>query len=79
MAGVCNGARTRLAYQRLLEAMVWLFENSIEDTSEEARDKALSLAALCIGGMVLARTLPDSSLAKEVQHAALVAAKGMVS
>ena len=57
------------SYQNLLEAMVSLFETSLEDR-EEARQKALSLAALCVGGMVLARSLPDSELAEEVRQAA---------
>lgn len=59
----------QLSYQELLKAMVSLFENSLTDC-EHARQKALSLAALCVGGMVLARTLPDSELAEEVRLAA---------
>jgi hypothetical protein len=59
---------------QLLQAMVGLFENSLEDQSD-ARQKALSVAALCVGGMVLARTLPDSDLAEEVRQAAHHAAK----
>lgn len=58
------------SYQELLQAMVCLFENSLGD-GVDSRPKALSLAALCVGGMVLARTLPDSRLAEEVRLAAL--------
>lgn len=58
------------AYQLLLTAMVELFENSLDGVDDEARRKALVLAALCVGGMVLARTLPDSDLAEEVRSAA---------
>ncbi|MEH6525126.1 MAG: TetR/AcrR family transcriptional regulator [Sneathiella sp.] len=57
------------SYQKLLNAMVWLFENSIVDNDENNRQKILSLAALCVGGMVLARTLPDSELAEEIRAA----------
>ena len=57
------------AYQALLKAMVWLFETSLRPC-EDARDRALSMAALCVGGMVLARTLPDSKLADDVRAAA---------
>ena len=64
----------QLSYQKLLEAMVSLFERGLEKQSSEARQKALSLAALCVGGMVLARALPDSALAREVQTAARVSA-----
>lgn len=68
----------RASYQELLEAMVGLFEHSL-DTQEGARQKALSLAALCVGGMVLARTLPDSDLAQEIRHASHMAASEIAS
>jgi TetR/AcrR family transcriptional repressor of nem operon len=59
------------AYQQLLEGMVGLFERSVEGTRTHKRETALTLAALCVGGMVLARTLPDSRLAEAVRAAAL--------
>lgn len=59
------------SYQELLEAMVSLFENGAQ---KQPRQTALSLAALCVGGMVLARSLPDSALAEEVRAASLRAA-----
>jgi len=68
----------QLSYQKLLEAMVSLFEGGLAQESDCARQQALSLAALCVGGMVLARTLPDSSLAKEVQAAARVSADEII-
>lgn len=66
------------SYQELLETMVEMFENGFKEQTpqrgrkaqEDMRTRALSLAALCVGGMVLARTLPDSSLAEEVRVAA---------
>jgi TetR/AcrR family transcriptional regulator, transcriptional repressor for nem operon len=58
------------AYQLLLESMVALFERSLTGAKTERRKKALSLAALCVGGMVLARSLPDSKLAEAVRSAA---------
>jgi len=64
------------AYQKLLMSMVDLFENSIEG-DENPRTKALSLAALCVGGMVLARTLPDSGLSEEVRQAAMNTARAL--
>ncbi|MEM8694469.1 MAG: TetR/AcrR family transcriptional regulator [Pseudomonadota bacterium] len=66
--------QVREAYQLLLTAMVGLFENGLAATPDKGRDAALSLAALCVGGMVLARTLPDSELAEEVRLAAYRAA-----
>jgi hypothetical protein len=57
--------------------MVGLFENGIERHTDQARQKALSVAALCVGGMILARTLPGSELAEEVRLAALHTATEM--
>jgi TetR/AcrR family transcriptional repressor of nem operon len=51
------------SYQALLESMVGLFSEELKDHSDNVRQKALSLAALAVGGMILARTLPDSALA----------------
>ena len=72
-----SNPEVRAAYQSLLTAMVGLFETSLAHRSEgapqpegDARRAALVLAALCVGGMVLARTLPDSELAEEVRKAA---------
>lgn len=61
-------SEVQTAYQQLLEAMIGLFENSLE--GRKKRETALTLAALCVGGMVLARTLPDSALANSVRRAA---------
>ena len=58
------------AYQDLLTAMVWLFETSQADDDADRRQRALSMSALCVGGMVLARSIPDAALAKEVRAAA---------
>jgi len=67
------------SYQELLAAMVSLFERGLEVKTLQSRQKALSLAALCVGGMVLARTLPDSALAEEVRLAALHTATEMTT
>ncbi|MBM7070155.1 TetR/AcrR family transcriptional regulator [Actibacterium sp. 188UL27-1] len=62
------GEEVQNAYHALLTAMVWLFESAIEGA--DARSRALAMAALAVGGMVLARTLPGSDLADEVRLAA---------
>ncbi|MEM7720981.1 MAG: TetR/AcrR family transcriptional regulator [Pseudomonadota bacterium] len=61
---------TQEAFQHLLTAMVWLLENAMPDNRTDRRQNALASAALCVGGMVLARTLPSSELAEEVRSAA---------
>ena len=62
------------AYQHLLTAMVWLFENSQSSQDPAKRQRALSMAALCVGGMVLARSIPDEAFADEVRKAAYATA-----
>ena len=64
------------SYQVLLEAMVNLFQRSLGDNS---RETALSLAAMCVGGMVLARTIPESELALEIQQTCKHLANDFVS
>jgi len=71
--------KVQAAYQQLLEGMISLFETGLELSGQENRQKALSLAALCVGGMVLARTLPDSGLADEVRIAAQITADEMAA
>ena len=65
-----SSPEVQAAYQQLLVAMVGLFENSLPGPRPAARKKALVLAALSVGGMVLARTLPNSKLAESVRSAA---------
>ena len=65
-----SNPEVRAAYQEVLTGMVGLFETSLEVRRPDAHQMALVLAALCVGGMVLARTLPDSTLAENVRKAA---------
>lgn len=74
-----SNPEVQAAYQLLLTAMVGLFETSLENETDDARRRALVLAALCVGGMVLARTLPDSALAEEVRNAAHDQAQGLAT
>ena len=71
------GPEIQSSYQELLVAMVGLFEQGLEKRHGAGRKQALSLAALCVGGMILARTLPNSTLADEVRAAAHDTAKAM--
>ena len=71
----------REAYRMLLCAMVWLFENNLPKDLPQAlpegflaihsgkRETALALSALCVGGMVLSRTIDDHTLAEELREA----------
>lgn len=64
------GTATQASFQRLLEAMVWLFETNMQPQSERSKQDAQAIAALCIGGMVLAKALPDSELADSIRKSA---------
>jgi AcrR family transcriptional regulator len=68
----------REAYTHLLDAMVGLYERAIPETTCDRRTTALALAALSVGGMVLARTVCDTTLAAEVRDAALAKALEML-
>ena len=68
----------REAYRRLLDAMVGLYERALPGDAAGRRETALALAALSVGGMVLARTIPDAALALEVRQGALAKALEML-
>lgn len=69
-----SGSAVREAYRHLLVAMVGLYERAMPGECEDRRERALSLAALSVGGMILARTIPDAPLGLEVREAALARA-----
>ncbi|MEX0955461.1 MAG: helix-turn-helix domain-containing protein [Rhizobiaceae bacterium] len=73
------GARVRESHKGLVEAMVGLFEYNLDGDPGDRRQRALSLTALCVGGMILARTLPESEIAEEVRLAAHSAATSIWS
>jgi len=69
----------RAAYGSLLQAMSWLFENNLDERRpDKRREKALALSALCVGGMVLSRTLDDTVLAEGIRVAARNSALSML-
>lgn len=68
----------RAAYMSLLEAMSWLFENNLPGDAAERRQKALALSALCVGGMVLSRTIDDRDLSDDLRLSARTTALNML-
>lgn len=71
------GSRVRESYRQMVEAMVGLFENNLDGAATDRRQRALSLTALCVGGMILARALPETEIAEDVRLAAHSAATGI--
>ncbi|XYK82225.1 MAG: TetR/AcrR family transcriptional regulator [Labrenzia sp.] len=74
-----GGIEAQQSFQTLLEAMVSLFETNMSSDDSTNRQWAQAITALCVGGMVLSRALPDSTLAKEVRVAAGQSAKRLLS
>jgi TetR/AcrR family transcriptional regulator, transcriptional repressor for nem operon len=68
-SGVSAGpANVQGAYQDVLEKLLEILQADLEGA--DARERALSLAALCVGGMVAARSVADPGLARELREAA---------
>jgi AcrR family transcriptional regulator len=56
-----GGGAVKAAYREVAQSMIALFKANL--TGRAARDQAMALVALCVGGMVLARALDDRDLA----------------
>ena len=64
----------REAFEGALRLMIECFEQSPEQRAKPDRKRALAIAALCVGGMVLARSVEDRGLADEMREAAMAVA-----
>jgi len=58
------------AFESVFLGMVGLFEQSLQQEKRPDRDLALVTAGLCVGGMVVARSLEDRELADDLREAA---------
>ena len=58
------------AFETVFEGMVGLFEQSLRDGDEKDQDLALAIACMCVGGMVVARSLENQDLANALRDAA---------
>jgi TetR/AcrR family transcriptional repressor of nem operon len=64
----------RTAQETALRMMVETFEHGVTPSAQPARQRALALTSLCVGAMVLARSIEDQSLADELREAAMAIA-----
>ena len=69
-----SGKNVKLAYETVFKAMVSILERSVAEKNPGRRTKARAIAALCVGGMVAARSLADATLADELRDACLAMA-----
>jgi TetR/AcrR family transcriptional regulator, transcriptional repressor for nem operon len=63
--------RVRQAFETVLRVMIDVFEQALQRNGPAARSRAHAIAALCVGGMVLARSIEDRALADELREAAM--------
>ena len=61
----------RQAFESALRLMIDIFERDMHALGRTAHSRALARAALCVGGMVLARSIDDRILADEIRAAAM--------
>jgi TetR/AcrR family transcriptional repressor of nem operon len=64
-----SGVSAKRAFETVFKAMVSVLERSLMQNGRPRRTTAQSIAALAIGGMVVARTIVDRALADELRAA----------
>jgi TetR/AcrR family transcriptional repressor of nem operon len=69
-----SGADARRAFETVFKAMVSVLERSLVENGQRRRTRARSIAALSIGGMIVARTVVDRSLADDLRAACMAMA-----
>jgi TetR/AcrR family transcriptional regulator, transcriptional repressor for nem operon len=60
----------RQAFEAALKLMIQSFEQAANGNADARRANALAIAALCVGGMVLSRSIDDRKLADDLRGAA---------
>lgn len=60
----------RQAFESALKVMVESFEKAANGNTQMRRTHALAIAALCVGGIVLSRSIDDPKLGDELRDAA---------
>jgi TetR/AcrR family transcriptional repressor of nem operon len=68
-----SGPRAKGAFETVFRAMVSVLERSMID-NDDARLGAQGIAAMCIGGMIVARTIVDRALADELRASCMAVA-----
>ena len=66
-----SGVSARRAFETVFRAMVSVLERSMTLNGPRRRTTAQAIAALSIGGMIVARTMVDRALADELRAACM--------
>ena len=72
-----SGESAKRAFETVFRAMVSVLERSMVKNGQSRRTVAQATAALCIGGMVVARTVVDRGVADELREACTSVALGL--
>jgi AcrR family transcriptional regulator len=65
-----SGKAVRRAFENVFKSMAGLFDESLKRQGSTDRQSALAIAAICVGGMVVARSVENAELADEIRAAA---------
>lgn len=66
-----SSVSTKRAFETVFQAMVSVLERSAVKNGEPRREQAQAMAALCVGGMVVARAMADRNYADELRDACM--------
>lgn len=66
-----GSARTKRAFETVFQAMVSVLERSTARDGGPPREQAQAIAALCVGGMIVARAMADRAHADELRDACM--------
>jgi TetR/AcrR family transcriptional regulator, transcriptional repressor for nem operon len=72
-----SGKSVKIAFETIFKAMVSILERSAIENGRPRRATAQATAALCVGGMVVARAIADRALADELRDACMGVALGL--
>jgi AcrR family transcriptional regulator len=64
----------RGAFERVFTSMAGLFEETLKRDGRPGRRRALAMASICVGAMVVARAMDNDELATDIRDAARVTA-----
>jgi len=68
------GKRAKLAFEGVFQAMVSVLERSSRENGRPRSATAQAIAALCVGGMVVARALVNRAVADKLRDACMAVA-----
>jgi len=61
----------RRAFESVFNSMAGLFQKTLEESGQADRQRALTIASICVGAMVVARAVDSRSLSEEIRRAAM--------